>query len=535
MFEWATDPAVWAHVAELVAGALMIIVPLMLTVAYYTYAERKVIGFMQMRLGPSRVGPRGLLQEARLLVEGDGLDQRVELAVEDAREAVPGEPHAVVGHAVVGEVVGADLLRAVAAAHLRAARVGDLGVGFGALQFVEAGAQHALRLGAVLGLRALVLADDDDAGRLVREAHGGGDLVDVLPAGAGGVEDVRAHLGPVDLHLHLVDLGEDGDGGGGGVDAALRLGFGDALDAVDAGLVLHAPVGVLAADAERDLAVAAGAGLGGVEHLQPPALALGVALVHAEQVGGEQRGLVAAGAAADLDDRVLLVGGVARQEGDLQLLLEPREQRREPLLLLAPELALLLVARAQQVARVVQRLPRVAEAPSQLDDGFEVRPLARDLRHAPVVGGHVGVPEARGQLLEPRFDLGDAFEHVARVAASARAGARPARGASRFRANPLSAPPLIPSPLLVGEGQGEGDKQHARGRSPAPCSDRRSLTQRPARRLRSEAPSPRRGPRRARRPLTPRPLPQRGEGARGEHATRTFPSALIPSRWRELG
>ena len=62
MFEWATDPAVWAHVAELVAGALMIVVPLMLTVAYYTYAERKVIGFMQMRLGPSRVGPRGLLQ-----------------------------------------------------------------------------------------------------------------------------------------------------------------------------------------------------------------------------------------------------------------------------------------------------------------------------------------------------------------------------------------------------------------------------------------------------------------------------------------
>ncbi|BCA96925.1 NADH-quinone oxidoreductase subunit H [Legionella antarctica] len=41
---------------------LAIVVPLLLCVAYLTYAERKVIGYIQVRIGPNRVGFKGLLQ-----------------------------------------------------------------------------------------------------------------------------------------------------------------------------------------------------------------------------------------------------------------------------------------------------------------------------------------------------------------------------------------------------------------------------------------------------------------------------------------
>jgi len=48
--------------ALIVAHIVAIMLPLLIAVAYLTYAERKVIGAIQLRHGPSTVGPFGLLQ-----------------------------------------------------------------------------------------------------------------------------------------------------------------------------------------------------------------------------------------------------------------------------------------------------------------------------------------------------------------------------------------------------------------------------------------------------------------------------------------
>ena len=52
---------IWT-VTVITAAILAIVVPLLLAVAYLTYAERKVIAAMQLRQGPMTVGPFGLLQ-----------------------------------------------------------------------------------------------------------------------------------------------------------------------------------------------------------------------------------------------------------------------------------------------------------------------------------------------------------------------------------------------------------------------------------------------------------------------------------------
>ena len=104
---------------------------------------------------------------------------------------------------------------------------------------------------------------------------------------------------------------------------------GHALDAVHAGLPAQQAEGLGSAHGDDRLLDAAEGAVAQRHRLPTEAVTLGEALVHAVEVGGEQRRLVAAGAGADLHDGVAIVVRIARDEQLVQLRLDRGDLRRE--------------------------------------------------------------------------------------------------------------------------------------------------------------------------------------------------------------
>ena len=310
--------------------------------------------------------------------------------------------------AALGEIIGADALGAVAGAHQVAPRLGLFGLLFGTLHVQQLGGQQGHGAGPVLVLGALVLAFHDDAGGQVGQADGRVGLVDVLAAGPGGAEGVHAQVGGVDLlGLDFGGLGHDRHGRRRGVDAALGFGLGHALHAMGPGLELQPRVGALADDAGDDFLVAAVFALALGNDLELPAVSLGVAGIHAEQVAGEDRRLVPAGARADLEEHVAVV---VRVLGEQQLL----QRGLQGLGLLGGAVEFVLrhgahlgIVLAQHVLRRGDVVLGPAPALEGLHHVLELAVLDRQLAELVLVADHVRVGQQARQFL---VAFGDAFQ-----------------------------------------------------------------------------------------------------------------------------
>ena len=74
-FSWVDKPLNGMTFLNMVIGAVIVLAFILGVVTYTIYFERKVIGWMQWRIGPNRVGPLGLLQSIadvlKLLIKED--------------------------------------------------------------------------------------------------------------------------------------------------------------------------------------------------------------------------------------------------------------------------------------------------------------------------------------------------------------------------------------------------------------------------------------------------------------------------------
>jgi NADH-quinone oxidoreductase subunit H len=79
---WQTSSLTFSHILAMVIGAVVSLGVVLGVVTYTIYAERKVLGWMQGRIGPNRVGPFGLFQSfadiLKLLIKEDIVPEKAD-------------------------------------------------------------------------------------------------------------------------------------------------------------------------------------------------------------------------------------------------------------------------------------------------------------------------------------------------------------------------------------------------------------------------------------------------------------------------
>jgi hypothetical protein len=140
-----------------------------------------------------------------------------------------------------------------------------------------------------------------------------------------------------------------------------------------------------------------------------------IAAVHAEELGGEERRLVAAGAGADLEDDVLAVVRVLRDERLLDLSVERLALSGEARRLGLGQDAQLLVRRGlgrrHHFAGVGELSVDLAQLAEEGDDRVDLGERLADLAHRLGVGVDLRQGEPRGELGVRGFEGQQAVDH----------------------------------------------------------------------------------------------------------------------------
>ena len=148
-------------------------------------------------------------------------------------------------------------------------------------------------------------------------------------------------------------------------------------------------------------------------HLDLPAVLLGEARVHAENLGGEERSLVAASAGADFEDDVLLVVGILGEEQDLQFFFESLPARLERGDFFLGHGAQVCIVAGKELAGIIEALADLLEFAEPFYGRFDFAKLLGDFLIALVVVEDLGQSELGLEVAVALLHLFETVKHWA--------------------------------------------------------------------------------------------------------------------------